>query len=217
MTSTEEQIKKMYQSQIDAQKEQLKQDYLMADADYAARKEQAQKATDANLNRTMVEAQKAAVSNAELRNAYGLSSGAAAQARLSESNQLQSDLTALRVQQQETDAEAERQRSLLAQEYSSAIRKAQAENDLAKAQALYAEAQRRNDELLSTKKEAANLMAGVGSYDRLAQIYGLTVDELAVLMGETGGKEPTVDYPVSDEKKMMAINPLPTHRSLSIE
>jgi hypothetical protein len=46
-------------------------------------------------------------------------------------------MTALRAQQQASDAEVERQRSLLGQEYASAIRQAQADNDMAKAQALY--------------------------------------------------------------------------------
>ena len=80
MSTTEDQIKKMYSSQLASQKEQLKQGYMQADAEYAAEKEKAQKVTDANLTRTAVEAQKAAVNNAELHNAYGLSSGTRAQA-----------------------------------------------------------------------------------------------------------------------------------------
>ena len=76
---TTEQLKELYSSQLASQKEQLKQGYMQADAEYAAEKEKAQKVTDANLTRTAVEAQKAAVNNAELHNAYGLSSGARAQ------------------------------------------------------------------------------------------------------------------------------------------
>ena len=199
MANTEEQIKKMYQSQLNSQKEQLKQDYLQADSDLTAQKANAQKATDANLNRTMVEAQKAAVSNAELRNASGLSSGAAAQARLSEENQLQSDLTALRVQQQEVDAEAERQRSLLAQEYASAIRKAQAENDLAKAQALYEEASRRESAILSDQQasvkqeqqayqnklaEAKWIAEETGDFSLYGELMGLSASQIAKLNGQ---------------------------------
>ena len=86
MSTTEDQIKKLYSSQLASQKEQLQQDYLRADAEYAAEKEKAQKTTDANLTRTAVEAQKSAVNTAELHNAYGLSSGARAQARLAQEN-----------------------------------------------------------------------------------------------------------------------------------
>lgn len=190
MSTTEDQIKKMYSSQLASQQEQLKQGYLQADAEYAAEKEKAQKTTDANLNRTAVEAQKAAVNNAELHNAYGLSSGTRAQARLAQENQLQADLTALRMQQQELDMDVERQRTLLSQQYQSAIREAQAENDLAKAQALYEEAQRQQDALLAQQKAAAALMADAGDYTRLAAIYGLSPAELKVLMGE-----PTIPTP----------------------
>lgn len=208
---TTEQLKKMYSAQLASQKEQLAQDYKAADANYAAEKEKAQKVTDSNLIRTAVESQKAAVNNSELHNAYGLSSGTRAQARLAQENQLQADLTALRMQQQEVDADVERQRSLLAQEYASAIRQAQADNDLAKAQALYDEAQRQQDALLAQQQEqadnalaAAKLMADAGDYTRLAKIYGLTPAELTSLMGGTSSgastKEdsttttPTVSY-----------------------
>lgn len=200
MSTTEDQIKKMYSSQLASQKEQLKQGYVQADAEYAAEKEKAQKATDANLTRTAVEAQKAAVNNAELHNAYGLSSGTRAQARLAQENQLQADLTALRMQQQEFDTDVERQRTLLSQQYQSAIREAQAENDLAKAQALYEEAQRQQDALLAQQQaqnqyalEAAKLMADAGDYTRLAKIYGLSASELEALMGgpsTPGGTSP---------------------------
>lgn len=201
MSTTEDQIKKMYSSQLASQKEQLKQGYMQADAEYAAEKEKAQKVTDANLTRTAVEAQKAAVNNAELHNAYGLSSGTRAQARLAQENQLQADLTALRVQQQELDTDVERQRTLLSQQYQSAIREAQAENDLAKAQALYEEAQRQQDALLAKQQaaaaqkqaqdlEAAMLMADAGDYTRLAKIYDLSAAELKVLMGEPTNPAP---------------------------
>jgi hypothetical protein len=212
MSTTEDQIKKMYSSQLASQKEQLKQGYMQADAEYAAEKEKAQKVTDANLTRTAVEAQKAAVNNAELHNAYGLSSGTRAQARLAQENQLQADLTALRMQQQELDTDVERQRTLLSQQYQSAIREAQAENDLAKAQALYEEAQRQQDALLARQQataaqkqaqdqralEAAKLMAEAGDYTRLAKIYGLSAAELKALMGETTAPAPAPGGTVSE-------------------
>ena len=201
---TTEQLKKLYSSQLASQTEQLKQGYLQADAEYAAEKEKAQKATDANLTRTAVEAQKAAVNNAELHNAYGLSSGARAQARLAQENQLQANLTALRTQQQELDADVERQRSLLSQQYQSAIRQAQAENDLAKAQALYEEARRKQDALTAQQQtqnqyafEYAKLMADAGEYGPWLEFMknqGVNVGDNAydVLVGETAQPPTTV-------------------------
>jgi hypothetical protein len=212
MSTTEDQIKKLYSSQLASQKEQLKQGYMQADAEYVAKKENAQKTTDANLTRTAVEAQKAAVNTAELHNAYGLSSGARAQARLSQENQLQANLTALRAQQQELDADVERQRSLLSQQYQSAIREAQAENDLAKAEALYEEARRKQDALAAQQQaqskyayEAAQLMADAGDYTQLVNFYKnqgveLTDDELRTLMGDTAPGDTEADDNTENHK-----------------
>lgn len=150
-----------------------------------------------------MEAQKEAVNNAEVNNATGLSSGARAQLRLSNQNQMHSDMTALRAQQQEIDAEIERSRSLLSQEYASAIRKAQQDNDLARAEALYKEAEKQ-EELLRQKQEqteaeekanaltAAQLLASAGDYSRLGKIYGLSDAEIAALVAaDTAAKNET--------------------------
>ena len=191
MSTIEEKIAQMYDSQLKFQKEQLDTDYMQAVLDLDAQQRKNQQATDANLNRTAVEAQKAAVNNAELQNAYGLSSGTRAQARLAQENQLQADMTALRAAQQNADADVERQRSLLAQEYASAIRKAQAENDLAKAQALYAAAQEEEEKLLAKQEAAGKLMAEVaGDYSLLGKLYGLSEKEVAALAGATTKREP---------------------------
>lgn len=184
MSTTEEKIAQMYESQLKTQKEQLDTDYKQAVLGLDAQQKKNQQATDANLNRTAVEAQKAAVNNAELHNAYGLSSGARAQARLAQENQLQSDMTALRAAQQNADADVERQRSLLAQEYASAIRQAQAENDLAKAEALYASAKEEENKLLAKQEAAGKLIAEVtGDYSLLGKLYGLSDEEIAALAG----------------------------------
>ena len=174
-------IEEIYEAQLAAKKNQLDHDYSVADEGLTHQKEINKKTTDTNLTRTAVEAQKAAVSQAELHNASGLSSGAQAQARLAQENQLQSNLTALRTAQQESDAEVERQRGLLAQEYAAAIRQAQSENDLAKAEALYKEAQQKDQQLLEDKKYAAQLMAQTGDYSRMAELYKLSDKEVAAL------------------------------------
>lgn len=181
MSTAEDQIKKMYEASLTNQKEQLGQDYAQANSELDVQQQKNQVATDQNLTRTAVEAQKAAVNNAELHNAAGLSSGARAQARLAQENQLQANMTALRAAQQQSDAEIERQRGLLAQEYQSAIRQAQADNDLALAEALYEQAQKDDADLLSKQKSAAELMAKAGDFSLYQQLYGLTDEEVAGL------------------------------------
>lgn len=179
-------IEKMYGSAMESQKQELQQNYDKNAAALDEQQKKLQKQTDANLNRTYVEAAKDKQNYNEVQNAYGLSSGAMGQARLAQDNQLQADLTALRAAQQTADAGIEQERTLLAKEFSAAIQKAQADNDLAKVQALYEQAQREEDRLLKQQEAAAQLMAGTGDYSRLAALYGLTPEEVAKLSGQSG-------------------------------
>ena len=103
-TVNEEYINKMYDSQLGSQKEQLSQSYNQALSDIDTVKQQGQQQLSKNLNATAVEAQRAQKNYNEVQNAYGLTSGAMAQARLAQDNQLQADLTALRAAQQTADA-----------------------------------------------------------------------------------------------------------------
>lgn len=180
-------INKMYDGSLESQKQTLASGYENNVSNIDASMEKQQKATDANLNRTYVESAKAAKNYGEIQNAYGLTSGAMAQARLAQDNQLQADLTALRAAQTDSDAQFERQRNLLAKEYSAAIAKAQADNDYQRAQALYAAAKADEDQLMQMQKEAGNLMAGAGDYSILAKLYGLTDEQLALLNRKYGG------------------------------
>lgn len=180
-------INKMYDGSLESQKQTLASGYENNVSNIDASMEKQQKATDANLNRTYVESAKAAKNYGEVQNAYGLSSGAMAQARLAQDNQLQADLTALRAAQTDSDAQFERQRNLLAKEYSAAIAKAQADNDYQRAQALYNAAKADEAQLMQMQKDAGNLMAGVGDYSILAKLYGLTDEQLALLKAKHGG------------------------------
>ena len=182
MANTNEQrIKEMYGANLESQKQQLAQSYQTSDSALNAAKQQNQKVTDANLNRTAVEAQKAAMSDAEIQNAQGLSSGAAAQVRLARNNQTAANMTSIRAAQQEADAQVERERALLSKEYTSAIQKAQADNDLELAKALYENAQVEEQKLLEKSKVAAQSMAAVGDYSLLGQLYGLSAEDVAKL------------------------------------
>ena len=191
--ANEDYINKMYDSQLASQKEQLTQDYNQAISQLDETKQQNAQTLKKNLNTTAVESQRAQKNYNEVQNAYGLSSGAMAQARLAQDNQLQADLTTLRAAQQTADAGIERERALLSQQYSSAIAQAQADNDLARAEALYAEAKEAEAQLLAKQEAAAQLMAGVGDYSLLGQLYGLTPEQIAALTSSTsrGSTKPT--------------------------
>ena len=184
MANSDELLNRMYDNNLASQKAALQSDYDAALANLDAQKAAAQKNTENNLRLTKMEADRSAVNNAEYYAAAGLSSGAKAQAKLAAENQLLSNLTAIRAAQQQSDADTERQRGLLSQQFASAIREAQANNDMAKAQALYEAAQKAEAALLAKQKEAANAMAAVGNFDLYAQLYGLTPDQKAALAQE---------------------------------
>lgn len=179
--TSEDMIKQMYEAQLKSQNQQLTNDYNKVASDLDVQKQQNQQATDTNLNRTAVEAQKRAMSDAEYYAAAGLTSGAKAQARMARENQLMSDMATIRAAQQTMDAEIERQRGLLAKEYDSAIRQAQAENDIAKAQALYEEAEKRDAQLLQRQQKAASLLGAAGDFSMHGTAYGLTPEQIASL------------------------------------
>ena len=185
MTTTkptnEDLINQMYDASLTSQKTQLEQNRDQGLDDLQAEQERLQKQTDANLNRTYVEAARDQKNYAEVQNAYGLTSGAMAQARLAQDNQLEADLTALRGAQANIDANIEREKTMLSQQYMAAIAQAQADNDLKRAQALYDQARRDEEQLRQNQLEAGKLMASVGDYSILANLYGLTPQQLAKL------------------------------------
>jgi hypothetical protein len=83
----------------------------------------------------------------EIANAMGLNSGAFGQGALAQANVLQGNLNTLNTAQASAQADIDRQRALLGQEYQLAILEAQANNDFEKANALYEEAVRQDEAL----------------------------------------------------------------------
>ena len=187
-------VREMYEASLAANKSQLESDYnqnlsdLDAEAStigstYYEQQRQAQAESDRNRQDFQ-----------EYANARGLNSGTGGQAELARNNQLSANLNSLRQSEAEKRAEVERQRVLLGQQYQSAIQKAQADNDLAKAKALYEEAVRVDESISSAAKadadralqmfnilnntalSAANAYASqdnLGLYEKLLGISGL--------------------------------------------
>ena len=156
----EKYVNKLYDNARDSQKQQLDQNYTDNSSFLDSQQQGVQNQTDEYLNRTNVEAEKAA-KEYESSQYPRISGGAAAQAGLSQWNQRTADTNALKDRQSDADAEIERQRQLLASQYSAAIRQAQADNDMERAQQLYDAAKAEEAQLLEYRKSAASLMAGV--------------------------------------------------------
>ena len=155
-TSQEEMIRKMYEASLAANKSQLESDYKQNLSNLGAEEgklgsiyyeQQRQAQAEADRNRQAFQ---------EYANARGLNSGTGGQAELAQQNQLSANMNNLRQSEAEKRAEIERKRHLLGQQYQSAIQKAQADNDLNLAKALYEEAVRVDESLTSAAKADAD-------------------------------------------------------------
>ena len=133
-----------------------------------------QQQTDSYVDRTQVEAQKAA----DLYGDGGLSAGAQAQVGLSQENAQRRNVQQLREAQNDADVEFQRQRQLLASQFEAAIRQAQAE----RAQALYDAAKAEDAQLLELQKQGAQLL-----YTKKGDKSGLE----AITNGETLQRDTT--------------------------
>lgn len=151
-------INKVYDNVADKQKNLLKENYTQAGTALDAEKQSVQQQTNTNLGRVNVEAQK-------IQQAYKgpkLSPAAQQQAALSMDNQQKKNVSTIKSVQSEADAEIERQRKLLGEQYAAAIKKAQADNDMARAQQLYEAAKAEDEQLLALKREAGTRLAAMG-------------------------------------------------------
>lgn len=174
-------INKMYDTGLAAQKQQLAAGYEQNQAKLDEQAMLGQRATDANLNRTYIEAAKQQKNNAEMQNAYGLSSGARAQAQIAHNNALASNLTTIRQAQRDAEEQLQRDRANLSKEYTAAIAKAQADNDYNRAQALYQAAKDEENRELEKQKEIAALMMKAKDYSTLKEMYGLDDAQIKML------------------------------------
>lgn len=162
--SQEELIRKMYESNLNSNKSQLESDYNQNLSDLGAEESKLGQIYYEQQRQAQAESDRNRQAFQEYANARGLNSGTGGQAELAQQNQLSSNLNTLRQSEAEKRAEVERQRVLLGRQYQNAIQKAQAENDLAKAKALYEEAVR-VDEAISAASQA--------DADRAMQIFSM--------------------------------------------
>ena len=160
----EDYIRQMYEANLAANKSQLESDYNQNLSDLGAEESKLGEIYYEQMRQAQAESDRNRQAFQEYANARGLNSGTGGQAELAQQNQLSSNLNTLRQSEAEKRAEVERQRALLGQQYQSAIQKAQAENDLAKAKALYEEAVR-VDEAISAASQA--------DADRAMQIFSM--------------------------------------------
>lgn len=169
-------INKLYDTNTKTQKDLLQQNYTENSGVLDKEQNRVQQQTQENVNRTQVEAKAAQ----EKYTGPKLSLGAQQQAALSRGNAQQANVSTLDQRQQQLDTEIERQRKLLASQYETAIKQAQAVNDMQKAQQLYTAAKEEEAKLLALRQSASSTLAAKGD----------TSIRDALMKGET----PTADY-----------------------
>ena len=156
-------INKLYDETQNKQKQMLTDAYNVTNKTLDAEKQNVQQQTDNNLQRTNVEAQRVS----QQYKPAPMSSAASQQAALTMENQQKKNTQMLQSQQQAADAEYERLRKLYADQFSAEIKKAQADNDMARAEQLYAAAKAKENELRSFSQQ----MGALDNQALIDQIY----------------------------------------------
>lgn len=151
--NAEDYINKLYDATQDKQKQMLKDAYNVNNTTLDTEKQNVQQQTDTNLQRTNVEAQRVN----EQYKPTTLAAVANQQAALTMENQQKKNMQAIQSRQQAADAEYERLRKLYADQYAAEIKKAQADNDMARAEQLYAAAKELDSELIAFSQQMGTL------------------------------------------------------------
>ncbi len=164
-TSQEAYIKAMYEASLKAQEEALRASYEKNTGALDYQESKLAPTYDAAANNAGAQAAIQRANFNESANASGLNTGAGSQAELSMRNAEAANISAIRKAQADAQAELDYQRSQLTLEYQNAIREAIAKNELEKAQALYEEAKRVDESLVSTGINQANLNWQIWRYN----------------------------------------------------
>lgn len=164
-TSQEAYIKAMYDASQKAQEEALRASYEKNTGALDYQQGKIAPTYDAAANNAGAQAAIQRANFNESANAAGLNTGAGSQAELSMRNAEAANISSIRKAQADAQADLDYQRSQLTLEYQNAIREAIAKNELQKAQALYEEAKRVDESLVSTAINQANLNWQIWRYN----------------------------------------------------
>lgn len=158
-------IKAMYDASQKAQEEALRASYEKNTGALDYQQGKIAPTYDAAANNAGAQAAIQRANFNESANASGLNTGAGSQAELSMRNAEAANIASIRKAQADAQADLDYQRSQLTLEYQNAIREAIAKNELQKAQALYEEAKRVDESLVSTAINQANLNWQIWKYN----------------------------------------------------
>lgn len=180
-------INKIYDAQLESQKQDANLTYAQSLSDLIARQAETQRETDRNLTATYVDALRKGRNYQEVQNAYGQGSGTAMQARLARESGLAQRLTDLRALQLGKDAAAQQEKAGLVHTLGSTIASGQETINNQRNQALYDAAEREEQNLVSDQQFVGEQLAKKGDYSVLGKLYGLTPEQIKKLAPSSGG------------------------------
>lgn len=146
-------INKLYDYAHDTQKQQLMDAYSTAGQNIDTQQQETQQQAQTYTDRANTEVQKVA----QAYKPANVSASVNPQAALAMENQQKNNAAAINNQQAYANAEYERLRKLYADQYTAAIKQAQADNDMARAQQLYEAAKAKEKELKAFTSQMGTL------------------------------------------------------------
>ena len=152
-SNAEDYINKLYDHAHDTQKQQLMDAYNVNNSTIDTQKQNTQQQAQEYTDRANVEVQKVA----QAYKPASVSSNINSQVALATENQQKNNVAAINNQQQAANAEYERLRKLYADQYTAAIKQAQADNDMARAQQLYEAAKQTESQLKAFSSQMGTL------------------------------------------------------------
>lgn len=160
-------INKLYGENSEVEKKLIQENYTDNAGILNTEQNRVEQQAQDHVNRTQVEA------NSTSQNVYNgpkLSYGAGAQASLAQENALRGNTNALNQGLDVARQEYERQRQLLASQYETAIKQAQADNDMQKAQALYEAAKKEDQQLEEALRKYSEIYSSAGKSEQAEAI-----------------------------------------------
>lgn len=188
-------IQRIYDDKNQIQQEQAQLALAEQMSEIDAMQQERQRQTDKDLTDVYVSALKNNASQNEVENASGMGSGTKAQRALSRAVGMTEDLTALRGVQAEADAALETGRVDAVKEYRKALLSGQHQTEQQRAQDLLAAAESEKEQRFQEQLAAAEALAKQGDYSLLWKLYGLTDEQMKLLMPQEPAGSPTPASP----------------------
>ena len=194
----EDELNRIYDVQLESALAQLNMEHEKAASDLEASRVEQERQTDEKLTQAYVDSLRGQRNQNEMQEAYGRSSGAAAQGRLASDVELQDTLTELRRIQLDADAKAGLEAAQLGADRGREQFQVQQDNDQKRIDALYDAAENEEQILIGNQQFVGEQRLKDGDYEMLGLLYGLSPEQIDKLMGR--GRYAAVHGTTGDQK-----------------